>query len=120
MAFYCGFSNLFATTDLKDFEASRANQRRPTGASAIFPRFFISVFPGFHFLSAKHRQQKGRASDFVKFRKGDCNIMKTLSVLFTVALLCTANALAAHLKRVNALPVHSVPVSSIHFHKNQH
>jgi hypothetical protein len=46
--------------------------------------------------------------------------MKTLSVLFTVTLLCAANALASHLKRVNALPARSVPGLSSHFHKNQH
>jgi hypothetical protein len=46
--------------------------------------------------------------------------MKTLSVLVTVALLCTANALAAHLKRVNALPARPAQGLSGHFHKNQH
>jgi len=36
-----------------------------------------------------------------------------LSVLFTFALLVTANGLAAHLKRANALPVRS-STSNIH------
>ena len=33
--------------------------------------------------------------------------MKVLSVLFTFALFVTANGLAAHLKRANALPTRS-------------
>jgi len=41
--------------------------------------------------------------------------MKFLSVLFTFALLVTANGLAAHLKRVNALPVRSTTEQS-NFH----
>jgi hypothetical protein len=44
--------------------------------------------------------------------------MKTLSVLFTLALLVTANGLAAHLKRVNALPVRSTTVHS-NFHNTE-
>lgn len=48
--------------------------------------------------------------------------MKTLSVLFTLALLATANGLAAHLKRAKALPVHpaqSAPIHSQKFSINQ-
>jgi hypothetical protein len=33
--------------------------------------------------------------------------MKFLSVMFTVALFVTANGLAQHLRRVNALPIHA-------------
>ena len=33
--------------------------------------------------------------------------MKFLSVIFTVALFVTANGLAQHLRRVNALPIHA-------------
>jgi hypothetical protein len=40
--------------------------------------------------------------------------MKSLSVLFTLALLVAANGLAAHLKRVHALPVRSTSVSNLH------
>ncbi|HWD92474.1 MAG TPA: hypothetical protein VG938_08995 [Verrucomicrobiae bacterium] len=40
--------------------------------------------------------------------------MKILSVLFTVVLCVTANALAAHLKHVHTLPVRSTQVSSLH------
>jgi hypothetical protein len=32
--------------------------------------------------------------------------MKFLSVMFTVALFVTANGLAQHLRRANALPIH--------------
>ena len=45
--------------------------------------------------------------------------MKTLSVLFTVVLFVTANALAAHLKRAHALPTRSTQISAIH-HKAQY
>lgn len=38
--------------------------------------------------------------------------MKFLSVLFTFALLVTANGLAAHLKRAHALPVRSTTAQS--------
>ena len=45
--------------------------------------------------------------------------MKTLSVLFTFALLFTANGLAARLKRVNALPARSA-VAQSNFHPAKH
>jgi hypothetical protein len=45
--------------------------------------------------------------------------MKLLSVLFTFALLVTANGLAAHLKRANALPVRSTTAQS-NFHHTEH
>jgi len=45
--------------------------------------------------------------------------MKTLSVLFTFALLFTANGLAARLKRVNALPARST-VTQSNFHHTEH
>jgi hypothetical protein len=38
--------------------------------------------------------------------------MKTLSVLITLALFVTANSLAAHLKRANALPSHPATIHS--------
>jgi hypothetical protein len=38
--------------------------------------------------------------------------MKTLSVLFTLALLVATNGLAAHLKRVHALPARSATAHS--------
>jgi hypothetical protein len=55
-------------------------------------------------MSAGHRQEIRLPSDFIEFRKGECNGMKTLSVLFTLALFIAADRLAAHLKRTNALP----------------
>jgi hypothetical protein len=52
MAFYCGFSNLFATTDLKDFEAAGQikedrRARRPFSPAFLSPfsRGFISCQP---------------------------------------------------------------------------
>jgi len=40
--------------------------------------------------------------------------MKTLSVLFTVALVVAANGLATHLKRANKLPERSIPQTFQH------
>jgi hypothetical protein len=40
--------------------------------------------------------------------------MKTLSILFTLVLFVTANALAAHLRHAHALPAHTTQLSSIH------
>ncbi len=73
-------------------------------------------------MSAKHRQEKGPHSDFVKFQKGECGNMKVLSVLFTLALFASANSLAAHLRRVHALPAratttHSIPHTTGHNHE---
>jgi len=70
------------------------------------------------FLSSKHRHQKGRHSDFVKFSKGEGDNMKFLSVLFTCALLVTANGLAAHLRHIRALPVRSTAASNLHHIEN--
>jgi hypothetical protein len=56
-------------------------------------------------LSAKHRHENRLASDFLKTQKGEFDLMKTLSVLFTIALLVAANQLAGHLRRVHALPL---------------
>jgi hypothetical protein len=40
--------------------------------------------------------------------------MKFLSVLFTLALMASANGLAAHLKRAHALPVRPITTSNPH------
>ena len=45
--------------------------------------------------------------------------MKFLSVLFTLALLVSVNALAAHLKRVPALPTRSTAAHA-NFHHIEH
>jgi hypothetical protein len=46
--------------------------------------------------------------------------MKTLSVLFTAALLLTVNGLATHLKRVNALPSRPTTTHSIYQNTERH
>jgi len=56
-------------------------------------------------LSAGHRHENCPGADFFPEEKREGEGMKTLSVLFTIALVLGANRLAAQLKRANALPL---------------
>jgi hypothetical protein len=100
MASFCGFLPYFATTDLK----------------------LINFLP---VLSAGHRHQKWPPSDFLKTEKGEFTNMKTLSVLFTFALLIAANQLARrlHSAHVSPINVHGNPspvvLASSHFPQQQ-
>jgi hypothetical protein len=70
MAFYCGFSNLFATTDFKGLRGKPGKSKKTDGRVGHFPPLFYLRFPGVSFLVSQTPTAKRARIRFRKISKG--------------------------------------------------